>query len=141
MTDHETREQAIRLPFPWHKTLAGSDEHGNYYRWKPGIRWCDHGYGDQEAVADGVGAMLLVEVGRYTPPGFGKRVFYTRQFVLPSGEAVGKPRLKVMGVAGFTRLCRGYRYEFEVTDALKDVRMDTDVDIPTAEDYADAASY
>jgi hypothetical protein len=74
-------------------------------------------------VADGVGAMLLTEIGRYTPPGYGTRVFFTRQFALPSGEAVGHPKLRVMGAAGFTRLCRGYRYSYEVGDWLSGVKM------------------
>jgi hypothetical protein len=112
-----------RVEFPWHKELAGSDHKGMWYRWRPGIRWeeCD---GDREAVADGIGAMLLTEIGRYTPPGYGQRVFYTRQFELPSGEAVGRPKLRMMGAAGFTRLCRGYRYTYGVTDAMADARMD-----------------
>lgn len=115
---------------------------GDFYRWRPGVRWED-GYEDREAVADGVGAMLLTEIGRYTPPGFGARVFYTRQFALPSGEVVGRPKLRVMGVGGFTRLCRGYRYSYEVVDALASVKMETDLPNfgATPEDYADAASY
>lgn len=128
-----------RVAFPWHKELAGSDERGDYYRWRPGIRWCDRNYdGGSEAIADGVGAMLLVEVGRYTPPGYRERVFYTRQFVLPSGEAVGRPKLKVIGAAGFTRLRQGYRYGFDVTSERADVRMDDYGDPP---DFADAASF
>ena len=113
-----------RVQFPWHKELAGSDHKGIWYRWRPGIRWEHDGMGDRDPVADGVGAMLLTEIGRYTPPGYGQRVFYTRQFELPSGEAVGKPKLRVMGAAGFTRLCRGYRYGYVLSEALADVRMD-----------------
>ena len=131
----------IRVDFPWHKELAMSCSDGDFYRWRPGIRW-EQAYSDREAVADGVGAMLLTEVGRYTPPGFGMRVFYTRQFALPSGQLVGRPRLRVMGAAGFTRLCRGYRYGYEVTDALAGVKMETDLPAdPTVEDLADAVSY
>lgn len=130
--------QAVRVVFPWHKTESSGVNGKMFYRWRPGIRWED-GSEDREAVADGEGAMVLAEVGRYTPPGFSQRVFYTRQFVLPSGEAVGRPRLKVMGAAGFTRLCRGYRYPYELVDALATVEMEPD--FPEAEDFADAESY
>jgi hypothetical protein len=128
----------IRVPFPWHKTLAWSHGGLDWYRWKPGIRWED-GYEDREAVADGMGAMLLVEIGRYTPPGYRERVFYTRQFVLPDGTPVGTPKLRVIAAAGFTRLCKGYRYPVELVDTLANVTMEPEhADI---EDLADAASY
>lgn len=129
-------KRVVRVAFPWRLDLAGSDAQGNYYRWRPGIRW-EESYSDKEAVADGIGAMHLIEVGRYTPPGFGPRVFYTRQFELPSGELVGHQKLRVIGAAGFTRLCRGYRYPFEVVDTLKGARMEPEY---LTEDYADAAS-
>ena len=115
-----------RVEFPWHKTLTCSDESGQYYDWRPGIRW-EGGAEDREAFADGVGAMLLTEIGRYTPPGYRERVFYTRQFVRPSGEAVGHPKLRVMGAAGFTRLRSGYRYGYEVVDCLSHVKMFEDM--------------
>lgn len=138
MTD-PLRELTVRVPIPWHKTEAGSCAGRSYYRWKPGVRFDDGGE-DCEAVADGIGAMLLTEIGRYTPPGYRSRVFYTRQFVLPSGEAVGKPKLKVMGATGFTHLCRGWRYSYEVVDDRANVEMEPDV-YPDMEDLADAASY
>ena len=129
----------IRVPFPFHKKLSMSDHSGDWYDWSPGIRWED-GYQDREAVADGVGEMLIVEVGRYTPPGFGPRVFYTRQFALPGGKLIGKPKLRVMGAGGFTRMCKGYRYGYEVVDELANVKM-YDAFVPDVEDLADAASY
>lgn len=129
----------IRIKYPWHKTEAVYHSGTRWYRWRPGIRW-EEGYSDKDAVADGVGAMLIVEVGRYTPPGYRERVFYTRQFVKPSGEVVGCPKLKVIGAGGFTRLCRGWRYGYELVDALADVRMEEDY-VPDASDFADAASY
>lgn len=129
----------VRVEFPWHKTEAYCDHRGMRYRWRPGVRWFDAGDGDLEAVADGVGAMLIAEVGRYTPPGFQERVFYVRQWETPTGEIVGNPRkLKVMGAAGFTRLRRSYRYSFDLTDALASVPMG---DPPLPEDLADAVSY
>lgn len=116
--------EPIRVSFPWHKEEAFRSGDTHWYRWRPGVRWDDCGGGDREPLADGMGAMLLAEVGRYTPPGYRERVFYTRQFVLPSGEVVGQPKLRVMASAGFTRLCKGYRYPVEVTNALDDVSME-----------------
>ena len=129
--------EPIRVPFPWHKTMVYATGGLTYYGWKPGIRWED-GFQDRDAVADGMGAMLIVEIGRYTPPGYRQRVFYTRQFVLPNGTLVGRPKLRVMGAAGFTRLCKGYRYPFEIADTYADVTMESDH--PTIGDLADAAS-
>lgn len=111
----------VLVEFPWCKELAGCSGGKEWYRWRPGVRF---EAGDGDAVADGSGDMLLTEIGRYTPPGYRERVFYTRQFVLPSGEAVGVPRLKVIGAAGFTRLTRGYRYPYEVVSTLVDVLME-----------------
>lgn len=132
----------IHVPFPFHKTLAATGGGlPDQYRWKAGIRW-EEGYQDYEAVADGMGAMVLVEIGRYTPPGFRERVFFTRQFVGPSGDRWGQPRLRVMGAAGFTRLCRGYRYPYSIVSTLANVCMEEYVSHQDhVEAMADAASY
>lgn len=66
-----------RIPFPFAKVESSAWGGQTYYRWKIGIRWDEEGSEDRLALADGVGAMLIVEVGRYTPPGFGPRVFST----------------------------------------------------------------
>lgn len=147
MTDHPpiltpepTPACVHRVSYPWCKVASSFSAGHSYFRWKPGVRFADDGMGDSAAVADGVGAMLLVEVGRYTPRGYRERVFYTRQFVLPSGEPVGVPRLRVISAGGFTRLRRGYRYSYDVSQGRAAVEMEPDV-YPDPEDMADAASY
>ncbi len=128
----------VSVDYPWHKEECLYTSEGSFYRWRIGVRWEEYG-DDREAVADGVGAMVLTEIGRYTPPGYRERVFYTRQFVLPSGERVGRPKLRVIAAAGFTRLCRGYRYGYEVVDSRENVRIEPDG--PELEDLADASSW
>jgi hypothetical protein len=127
---------ALRLPWPWHKAVTMMDHQGHHYDWKLGARCVDRD--EDDWACDGIGGIHIQEVGRYTPPGFGQRVFFTQQFEKPNGERVGKPKLKVIGAGAFTRHCRGYRYPFHLTDELKDVRMMEHIDI---EDMADAVSY
>lgn len=85
--------------------------------WKPGVRFEDESNAYRETVhtyADGVGEQIITLVGRYTPPGYRERVFFTRQWKDPDGKLFGKKALQVKGVAAFSTLIKGYRYEFEM---------------------------
>lgn len=136
------RQREIRVPFPFSKIVASMQSGKTYYRWKAGCRWeeIETRYAsEREAVADGTGEMVLREIGRYTPPGYRERVFYTRKFIDPTGKVWGdKPKLRVMGASGFTRLCKGYRYDVELVTDLADAEIEPEFDL---EDFADAASY
>ena len=82
----------------------------NAKSWRPGIRhelvYPDGG----QAVADGLGAMLVnvIDVHRLPRP-YPARVFFTRQWRAPDGNVFGKRRLLIRSVGEFTKMLRGYR--------------------------------
>lgn len=86
--------------------------------WRPGIRY-DHfidGYGDpdSEAVSDALGKQILTIVSAHKPGHFPTRIFYIQQWEDPNGKRFGKGGLKIKTAAAFTRMLRGYRYEFRL---------------------------
>lgn len=83
--------------------------------WAPGVRhvWC--GPEDTEAVADGIGFVTYTVVSEHRPgPGWPTRVFYTRQWIDPSGKRFGKNKLHIATKQKFRRLCRGYSHEYRI---------------------------
>lgn len=82
--------------------------------WRPGVEWRPVGPDSSDAFADGMGTISLTEVGRYKPPGFPERVFYTRKFTDPDGKVFGKNKLHIASAVKFKRLCNGYAHEFEI---------------------------
>lgn len=81
--------------------------------WRPG---CDSDEGC--LFADGTGEMILTIISIYKPGNFKERVFYTRQWRDPDGKQFGKSRrLLVTTKSVFTKLCRGYRHEFELSES------------------------
>jgi hypothetical protein len=83
--------------------------------WIPGVRFEASGPEDSEAVADGIGSIVLHVEGMFKPGRFPMRVFFTRQWVSPDSRVFGKTRLRIATLQQFRRLARGYRHEFRVT--------------------------
>lgn len=82
--------------------------------WRPGTETLDAYGWDALTVADGIGQIELTVVGRYTPPGYRERVFFTRQWIDPDGRRFGKRKLRVAGAVAFASMAQGYRYPFEL---------------------------
>lgn len=91
--------------------------------WRPGTRYEEvpgsgNAYYDAPgvvSVADGIGTMRLSVVDTFHPKPFPSRVFYTREWVPPTGKPFGKRRLLMTTRGNFTALLRGYRHEFSLT--------------------------
>lgn len=110
-----------RAPYPFVRdTYTSHDFDGEDYApteqptWKPGIRHEARGWEGEwtEMVCDGIGEIILVEVGRYKPPGFPTRVFFTRRWRDPDGREFGKNKLLICVASKFARLCRGYMHPY-----------------------------
>ena len=80
--------------------------------WRPGVDWEQADEYRADAVAEGMGEMLLTVIDIHKPGRFPTRVFYTRQWKDPSGRVFGKGGLRITTVDAFRRLMSGYRHEF-----------------------------
>jgi hypothetical protein len=83
--------------------------------WRPGTR-PDEGATYCDAVADGMGAMLITVVSVHKPGKFPTRVFFTRRWRDPDGREFGKGKLHIRSQAQFRFLIGGFRYDFEMAD-------------------------
>lgn len=83
--------------------------------WVPGVRFETCGPEDSEAVADGVGRIILRVVAVFKPGRFPTRVFFTRQWETPDGKMFGKARLRVAILPQFRKLARGYRHDYSMS--------------------------
>jgi hypothetical protein len=81
--------------------------------WRPGVKWVQN-YDDSDAVAEGMGAMLLTVIDVHKPGRFPARVFFTRQWRDPDGKVFGKGALRITTVPAFRRRAKGYMHEFEL---------------------------
>lgn len=84
--------------------------------WRPGVRF-EARHDDTEAVADGMGAMLLTVVDVHKPGRFPTRVFFTRQWRDPDGKVFGRTNLRIMTLDAFRRRQRGYMHDFSLEEA------------------------
>ena len=103
--------EQYEVPFPFHLKDFPSwndDGHTMIQTFTPGIRMVQVGVDDVEAIADGMGKMVLTVVRHRT------RVFYTRQWVDPNGKHFGKSKLRVTTQAAFTRMVSGYRSAYRL---------------------------
>lgn len=84
--------------------------------WKPGTNEEFVYPDDSEAVADGIGKMILSVVDVHKPGKFPERVFFTRKWVDPDGKEFGKNLLKIMVTPAFKRRASGFMYEYRLTE-------------------------
>lgn len=106
-----------RVIYPFHKGKRelydeAADARLEKEVWEAGVTWDQIDEYEAIACADAVGTMVLVEIGRYTPPGYRERVFFTRYFIDPDGKEFGKKDLRMVGAAKFRRLCQGFRFGY-----------------------------
>lgn len=87
--------------------------------WRPGVEFepCGPHGEESEAIADGIGKMVLTEVSRHKPGKYPERVFYLRRYITPDGVEFGKPALRIAVASKFRRLCSGYAHEFEMRES------------------------
>ena len=92
------------------------DFDGIYERegWRPGCERSGEYYVGY--TADGLGKMVLEVVSAHRPGKYKERVFYLRRWIDPDGREFGATKLRVKTEAAFTKLLRGYRYEFDLTE-------------------------
>lgn len=72
--------------------------------WKPGCAYEATHNGGSEAYANGMGKMILTVIDVHTPGKYPTRVFYTRQWISPTGKAFGKGGLRICTLEKFRRL-------------------------------------
>lgn len=102
----------VAYPFA-RSTYEAFDIDGPYIEecWRPGIRF-EQINDDSYAVSDGMGAMLLEEVGRFKPGRYPERVFYVRSWIDPDGKQFGIKKLRMTTATTFARLIKGYRHPY-----------------------------
>lgn len=114
--------RVYRVPYPFcHATyIKYSDDSAGVKTdtWRPGIEYRSYMNSyqepDDQAVADGVGYMLLEVIDIHKPGRFPERVFYTRKWETPEGKVFGKVGLRIITTPAFRRLSEGFRYEYEL---------------------------
>jgi hypothetical protein len=83
--------------------------------WKPGIESEMVYHDEAEAVADGVGKMLLTVVSVHPlPRPYPTRVFFVREWVDPDGKRFGKKKMHIMTLAAFRRRASGFSIEYRM---------------------------
>lgn len=111
------------VPYPFvRETYTAFDGEGEYQdpSWRPGAQ-ADLDYGGNAVwAADAMGEMILQVVGRFKPDGYPERTFFVRLWRDPQGKEFGKNKLRVTTTAAFTRLCKGYRYPYEMSGLEKE---------------------
>ncbi len=82
--------------------------------WRPGTEQESVYHDDSRCVAAAMGSMVITEISAHKPSGYPERVFYVRTWVDPDGRAFGKRRCRITTRQAFSRLLKGYRYEYEI---------------------------
>lgn len=107
------------VPYPFIREAVTLADEGGYYEensWRPGVRFEAVGPEDAEAFADGIGHQELTIISLHKPGRFPTRVFYTRQWLAPTGKRFGKGKLHMKTVGAFRSLIRGYRHPYQVSE-------------------------
>lgn len=117
-----TADSAVyRVTYPFVRCVAevfDGEGISTILSWKPGTeyRGPPNQYTDCDRYADGVGEMILTEVGRYRPGKYPERVFFTRRFVSPDGVEFGKGKLHCVIASKFKRISTRYSHEYIIED-------------------------
>lgn len=110
----------VAYPFvKFERLVCDEDGMRDVMTWRPGIQyeWVDAE--NTEAVAHGMGLMVLDVVSRHKPGRYPERVFYTRKWIDPDGKDFGKPGCKIATAEKFNRISRGYAVGYRIDpDAL-----------------------
>lgn len=113
----------FRVKFPFVRCevdVPDSDPEGvgfaTIQSWKPGVEFVERPpYGeDSDTICHGEGEMILTVIDTHKPGRFPARVFYTRSWVTPDGNAFGKGNLHITTAAAFKRRATRYMHDYEV---------------------------
>ena len=113
-------DEMFGADYPFVREVVGLWDGEGYSRtvsWKPGVRWVQTSIDDSDAVADGIGKIILIVVSVHKPGRFPARIFFERQWINPDGKPFGKGGCRVTTVAAFKRLTRGYRHPYRLATA------------------------
>lgn len=108
-------KRVVAYPFvKFERVTCDEDGPLDIATWRPGVQyeWVDPE--NTEAVAHGMGLMILSVVSRHKPGRFPERVFYTRKWVDPEGKEFGKPGCKIATAEKFNRISRGYAVDYRI---------------------------
>lgn len=97
-------------------SLIGEDGPYEAKSWVPGVRFENISPEDVDAVADGVGHMMLTVVGVFKPGRYPTRVFFTRKFSDPDGNVFGKSKLHICTLEKFRRISKKYQHDYSLRD-------------------------
>lgn len=101
-------------PFTWVVEHRGDLDRENE-RWRPGAWETKYIYPDSAvAIANGVGRVKFTVVSSHRPPGYPTRVFFTRQFFQPDGEAYASSKLRNCIASKFAKDIEKFPFEYEV---------------------------
>lgn len=120
MADDIVVSQVFEHAYPFIReeySHADEDGAGKVMSWRPGVRYETlldrYGEPDSFSIADGMGKQTITVVSVHKPGRFPTRIFFTRQWQDPTGRTFGKANCRVMSIAGFRNLIRGYRHEVD----------------------------
>jgi hypothetical protein len=113
MKDLPEAGDVFEVAYPFVKETYQTFEEGDALEitsWRPGCEYESSGpYGEDTCgVHDGMGKQILTVVDVHKPGRFPTRVFYTRKWISPVGDAFGKGVLRMCTVEKFRRLTRGF---------------------------------
>jgi hypothetical protein len=84
--------------------------------WRPGVEDCCNQYSSWSE-AHGEGEVIYSVVATFKPGKYPERVFYLRNWVDPDGKRFGKNNLRITTAQNFRELIKGWRHDYELTDA------------------------
>jgi len=115
----------IRVPYPFYWGEYEALDEGGPHKvktWMPGTYAEFVGPDSAEDFADGMGEMVLTVVSVHKPGRFPTRVFYTRQWIDPSGNSFGKNNCRITTSQQFKRMAKGYLFPFSLDNDQLEAR-------------------
>jgi hypothetical protein len=109
--------ESIKVIYPFVREAYqafGPNGYEDLETWRPGVRFEHVGSEDLGSVADGVGHVVYTEISRHKPGKYPTRVFFTRSWIDPDGNAFGNSCLRIVTLQKFNRLIAGYRYRYGI---------------------------
>ncbi len=114
----------FRVRYPYVRqpvTLCGEDGPYDANTWRPGVSIENDGSSyDQSVWAESEGEMVLTVIDTFKPGRFPRRVFYTRQWIDPDGNAFGKSKLQICTLEKFGRISKGYQLAYDLEETFEE---------------------
>ena len=113
----------FRAPYPFIRTTYDAEpfnlesESQELPTWRPGVEHDQNNYGDTTTFADAVGKVVYTVIAVFKPGSFPTRIFFLRKWQDPDGKLFGKGKLHITTQQHFRVLIKGYRHDFEMSEA------------------------